>query len=254
MAPKPSKTTKKLPLCLNAFPFSPNPESRIPNPVSLLPGAHLPPLSKNLPPIYRKRAQSPGHNKLSSLHSFHTCETTLGRRSSRRSHLPCRFCGGLGKRDNRNGRWTKGQEVIFGSRASSFQSQVTQPSAHLIEQHPRRDQRAPKRHGLKVGRPSKAAGLQAQLHSNPRGTRRDAVRKHSKPQPANPVRAAEWEKVARDPPSIIPRTRKESKSPANKHSRARERCVMPLIYRFIAFHFIAFSNPTNRSHAANNAS
>ena len=113
-----------------------------------------------------------------------------------------------------------------GSRASSFQSQVTQPSAHLIEQHPRRDQRAPKRHGLKVGRPSKAAGLQAQLHSNPRGTRRDAVRKHSKPQPANPVRAAEWKKVARDPPSIIPRTRKESKSPATNPLATRERCVI----------------------------
>ena len=52
-----------------------------------------------------------------------------------------------------------------GSRASSFQSQVAQTSAHLIEQHSRRDQLAPKRHGLKVGRPSGAAGLQPKLHS-----------------------------------------------------------------------------------------
>jgi hypothetical protein len=63
-------------------------------PYALMPSPYLPRLSKNLTPIYPPRAQSPGHNKLFSLHPFHTCETTsVAALSGDRSNVS-RVCGG----------------------------------------------------------------------------------------------------------------------------------------------------------------
>ena len=165
---------------------------------------------KSPPPIYPLCAQSPGHNKLFSLHPFHTCETTsVAALSGDRSNVS-RVCGGGNECDNRESRWTKGHGVMPGSRASSFQRQATPPPRPVIPRETKSDQPQPSDTvWSKVGRPSGAARVPASLAlQHPRGTRRDVSRKRNKPSP--PTRCAIRRNRAQSSKGITARTRSES--------------------------------------------